>query len=112
MEIMAIVDCFSNEEKQKIKLSFSVELKQPGIYRRYLIIHMHQYTIKIKKLNTRSVKIQVGHRSTPFGGGRQQKRAKSQQPGLSSCYLPFLYLFVFVFVFVFGGRRQQKRAAR
>ena len=46
MEIMAIVDCFSNEVKHKIKLSVSVELKQPGIYRRYFNTHA---SIKVQK---------------------------------------------------------------
>ena len=76
---------FLTHGKHKIKLCVSVELKQAGIYRRYIYAAIKfRTTFEILKSRDtlENMKTQVGHRSTPLGGGgRHEKRAKSQQSG-------------------------------
>ena len=80
MEIMAIVDCFPNEEKQKIKLSLSVELKQPGIYRRYFNTHA---SIKVQKdswnLEKKYLKCKISGRTQIHTFWRREATEASQK---------------------------------
>ena len=82
LRILSIVDFFQ-PMKNKIKLCVSVELKQPGLYRRYIYAAIKKFRKTFEILKPRNtfenLKTQVGHRSTPLGGGgRHKKRAKSQ----------------------------------